>query len=316
MPAWNLLLTLLPRPLAFSGALAIWLGAFNLASAQAPYDDANTPEGWAWSQIKRGDEADFNQHCLTKPPLDPKNEEDAHWRHDCRKLSSCFLMDLLTRAPRREVVPFAGVRIKGAQITGNVDLENAKLIRPIEIVGSRIEGAIKLSHARTDSLIMLDGSVMKGAFTTDSLHAESDLFLRFGAAFKSDVTLIGAKIDGGVDMTGASFNGTFNASNLQIGGALHGLDLLDASIAGDLELAGPGKPAVWKGNIRKPGALTLRNTHIGNLMDAKDAWPTPGYLHLDGFSFNHLGGYSGDPGTEMRARGMDWWDNWARRDPI
>ena len=82
-----------------------------------------------------------------------------------------------------------------------------------------------------------------------------------------------------------------------------------------MDLGAPGKPAIWKGKIRKPGALTLRNTHIGNLMDAKDAWPAQGHLHLDGFNFNHLGGFAGDTGPEMRARGMDWWDNWARLDP-
>jgi hypothetical protein len=40
----------------------------------------------------------------------------------------------------------------------------------------------------------------------------------------------------------------------------------------------------------------------------KDAWPAHGQLHLDGFSFNHLGG------REMSERRMDWWDNWARLD--
>jgi hypothetical protein len=57
-------------------------------------------------------------------------------------------------------------------------------------------------------------------------------------------------------------------------------------------------------------------------MDAQDAWPekytepTKGHLHLDGFTFNHLGGPHGETGREMRKRGMDWWDkNWARLDP-
>jgi hypothetical protein len=49
-------------------------------------------------------------------------------------------------------------------------------------------------------------------------------------------------------------------------------------------------------------------------MDAQHAWPAQGHLHLDGFSFNHLGGYEGETGPEMRARKMDWWDNWARLD--
>jgi hypothetical protein len=50
-------------------------------------------------------------------------------------------------------------------------------------------------------------------------------------------------------------------------------------------------------------------------MDTQHAWPAQGHLHLNGFSFNHLGGFKGETGENMRARGLDWWDNWARRDP-
>ena len=51
-------------------------------------------------------------------------------------------------------------------------------------------------------------------------------------------------------------------------------------------------------------------------MDAIDAWPAQEQLHLDGFSFNHLGGFEGETEPVMRSRGMDWWDNnWARLDP-
>ena len=131
--AWSAFPTLLPGlyALAFLSALALWLGAglLDLALAQAPYDDAKTAEGWAWSRIKQGYTADLNQHCGT-PLLDPKESGDANWQNECRKLSSRFLQDLLTLAPWRDAVPFAGVRIKGARITGDVDLQNAKLIRP------------------------------------------------------------------------------------------------------------------------------------------------------------------------------------------
>ena len=77
----------------------------------------------------------------------------------------------------------------------------------------------------------------------------------------------------------------------------------------------PGKPR-WTLRDGEPGDLVLRNTHVGDLMDARDAWPTPGASRRSMASPSAiLAASKASRGTEMRARGMSWWDNWARLDP-
>jgi len=309
---------------AMFGASAITLG-FGSALAQGPYDDPQTAEGWALPQIARGEMADFNERCGT-PALDPKDENEARWDNDCRKLSVRFLQDLLTRPPWREAIPFSGIQIKGARIVGDIiDLENAKLVRSIAILSSRIDAPINLIRARTDSLIWLDGSLMNGGFDASGLHSESDLWLK-GSVFKSDVVFGGGKIDGSVDLTGTrfdgrldltdvkvagqltmlggSFNGPLMATLLKVGGNLfapsvgpnhtrfQNVFLLGAEIAGSVTLIGSSFDGVLQAGLLRVGGALAMGSDPQNKASFKDVYLTSakvaGPVVMTGASFDGL----------------------------
>ena len=63
-------------------------------------------------------------------------------------------------------------------------------------------------------MIRLDGSLISGGFDAEGLHSESDL-LAGGVTFASGASLNSAKIDGRIDMTGATFDGALDAGLLQ-----------------------------------------------------------------------------------------------------
>ena len=127
---------------------------------------------------------------------------------------------MLTREAQQDAKLSAGVRINGARIVENINLENVKLICAIEITGSRIEGAITIRRSHTESVILLDGSLMNGEVNAYGLRSGSDLSFADGATFKGIVNLGDAKIDGKVDISGSRFEGKLNAEALRVGGTL------------------------------------------------------------------------------------------------
>jgi hypothetical protein len=180
-----------------------------------PAENWTPADAWAWCQIQLRNEAKFDERC---DPFDPNQEDDQ--TDTCRELSAGFLQDILTRAPWQEKTPARGVLISNASIKGNVDLENAKLLRPIEIKDSRFYSGINLNHAQTDFLIALDGSRVDGNFTADGLASKIDLDLNDGLSFKKGASLNHANIGGRLDLTDARFDGLLNATGLEVGGSL------------------------------------------------------------------------------------------------
>ena len=198
---------------------------------------------------------------------------------------------------------------------------------------------MELEDATIAGQVDIEGATFEDDLNADMLRVGSSLFIRSTdkdkASFKN-VILSGAKIAGVVDIYDATLE-NLTADTLQVGsdlimeltdaksslkfaqiganldlrGAiLHKLDLSGASVSGDFRSGA----ATWTSETGHSVVLNLRNAHVGNLVDARDAWPARGQMRLDGFTFGRLGGIEGDTGQEMRERGMEWWDQWARRD--
>jgi hypothetical protein len=136
----------------FLATLALSSATAGHALGQAQYDNLETAEGWAWAQIKAGDPANFNERC-GMPAMDARAETDTGWTDSCRSISAKLIIDILTRAPFRDQLPFAGVKIIGARVDGDINLRNAKLARSVSIEQSRIENKINLDAVRTDSTV-------------------------------------------------------------------------------------------------------------------------------------------------------------------
>jgi hypothetical protein len=217
---------------------------------------------------------------------------------------------------------------------------NAKIRGDFSILGVTADGSIVAAETQIGGNLGIGSPTERLIKGAEQVTMAPYTGARSTAKF-SNVVLIGAGVEGNVLMNGSYQK--VEAAGLRVNGGMHlqeaklmdevdlnmarigdNLDLRSAHVAGpiylsgatirgDLQLGGDGElhSTVWDSK----GELHLRNAHIGNLMDAKDAWPQQGQLHIQGFPFEHLGGISGDTRLEIRHRGKEFWDKWARLDP-
>lgn len=150
-------------------------------------------------------------------------------------LSARFLRTVLF-APRwasARTRPF--VRILHARIEDDLDWENERFEGAIQIDLSRIDGAVNMRGLTVERLVSLQGSTFAGLVSADGLTVKGNLFLRSGARFEKEVSLLTAKVDGDFSAIGSSFEGPITADGLVVSGSLF---LRGARFANDLRLVG------------------------------------------------------------------------------
>ena len=217
-------------PFRLAAIIAMCLLAIPMAArAQAPYDDPSRPEGWAWTQIREDQIADFNAKCGRA--LDPHVETG--WDDRCRQISPRFLVDVLIKPEFRDQLPQHGVRLRGVRILGSIDLADAEIKPEVSIEDSRIEGNVVLDGAHLVRLFSLQGSTLTGSLSADRMRTDSAVLLRSNALFEGEIVLTSAKIRGDLDMDRSIFDGYMVLDGAKIGIVLDG-----AKIGGNLEMSG------------------------------------------------------------------------------
>jgi hypothetical protein len=224
--------------------------------------------------------------------IGPENADPA--LHSSWSASSTVRAELLRQLvvldPRARSGEARGVRLRGARVLGQLDLEYDELRCPLTLGHCRIETPINLQHARGLSII-LEGSHVAG-LNARQLTLSGDLDLGGGFACSSELNLMAARIEGHLQLTNARLHNTDGLAlfgqrlrvghsmlcrDLRVTGEVH---LIDAHIGGQLALdratlSNPGGNTVTgdgltiSGGIlchdgfQSIGELRLLNAHIG-----------------------------------------------------
>jgi hypothetical protein len=238
-------------------------------------------------------------------------------------------------------VPDTGVRVAGARIAGELNLEGARCPRSLAFLFCRIEEAPLLRDAEIDNLF-LNGSALPG-LDADRLTTRGNVHLR-GAKVTGEVRLLGSKLGGDLSCVGVmltagakgkalSGDGIDARGDVRLDGAkvTGEVGLPGARLSGDLVCVGAtltagktgdalsangaridgglflrpddaGKKTVILGGFQMPGA------RIGTIVDDPSCWPRQGDLVLNRCVYD---GFGGRAPVDAESR-IDWL---ARQDP-
>ncbi len=227
---------------------------------------------------------------------------------DTRNVRAALIRWLCIDREAREQVDPKGVRIRGARITGDLDLIFANVLFSLSLWSCRLEQLLNVQGAKIP-LLSLEGS-WTGAVAADGLKVEGDIFLRNGFHAEGRVRLLGATIGGNLEADGGTFKNSngeaVNADGIKVTGAVfltNGFSaegevrLLGATIGGNLEADGgtfknlrsdknpnPTGNALsadginvtgdvfLRGGFHAEGRVRLHGAEITGQLDVEDAW--------------------------------------------
>lgn len=231
-------------------------------------NDLTPAERRVWEAFPRGEGVDFRESP------DEEAADGASWGPE-RTVRAEVLMALLLSGPS-EPGQVAGLKIKGAKVTGKLDLKYASIDVPMRMRGCWFERKPGLYGARLRALVLTESSLP--GLTASTVRVE--VVLRLSCCrISGPVRLAGARIDGGLFLQGAVIG--------PVEGELAGeapLQLNHAAIGTDIIAL----------NLTVHGQMRINGAVVGGQINLDDAT-----LHAPGGTALHAETVT--VGTDMRA---------------
>lgn len=249
-----------------------------------------------------------------------------------RTVRAELLAELLTGLRRPEGSQVRAIRLRGAWVSGTLDLDAAQLVCPLLLDHCSLEHPVSLRDARAQAM-RLPGCHLPG-IAADQLRAEGSVELNDGFTAAAGISLTGARIGGGLDLSSAVITGidglAVDADGLTVGLSMFCRDgftavgeirLRTAQIAGQLNLIGahlanPGGRAMsalgltvgqdmfCKRPFRAEGEIRMTSARIG------------GSLEFGGARLDNPGGYALSTRGATIAQDLDLQDGFTARGKI
>jgi hypothetical protein len=200
-----------------------------------------------------------------------------------RTVRAALLAELLTGARSPASGTLRTLKLRGARITGTLDLEAATLIAPLLLRECYIEEPINLRGATAPS-IGLPGCHVPG-IAAAQLHTAGNLELDEGFTACGEVRLVGAQIGGAFSLRGASLSnpggGALVAVRLTVSGTMNCYNI---TTYGEINLMGAhiGDLTFTGANLSNPGgyALLASRLTVDQAMFCRGGFTTHGEVHM------------------------------------
>jgi hypothetical protein len=204
-----------------------------------------------------------------------------------RHVRAGLLVEMLTETGCAAGKVLRSIKLRGARITGTLDLEATSLICPLQLLDCYFDEPVNLDEA-TARTIRLPGCRLPG-FTAKQLVTTGNLELNDGFTADGPVSLADARVGGALNLSGGRFmnhaGDALNADGIAVEQGMFCMDgfiadgrvnLWSAHVGGQLNFKG--------GQLINPGgrALNARQLTVGESMFCMGGFTAEGEVHLLG----------------------------------